>query len=295
MMIILAAATTRGQQTQDGFEQWEERSGRMQPVGWSLNLGSCEAQTPYRGDRALSIWTWYCSSWGSAMLGSGTMPAGSTCGNFTYGCYGDYGVPISFKPAAVSGFYRLVPGPAGDGGEDSAMVLVLLKKYNPSRGTYDTIGVAKHFLHITQDYVHFTAPIMDRAPGVIPDSIAMVFVSSVTGSCDCSNAGECYFLSVDDISFDAASGVSYTVNGNLHEAGVYPNPSRGTARVEWSHSLSRPHRLRVYSISGEIVREIEGITGSETMLDVKSLPAGEYLFDLADGATIAAQGRFVVE
>lgn len=291
VLMVLAAATTRGQQVRDSFEQWEERSGRMQPVGWSLNLGSGEAEMPYRGDRALSVWTWYCSSSGSAILGLVNPEAGSAC----HTCYDKYGIPVSFKPVAISGYYRLVPGPAGDDGQDSAMVGVLLKKYNPSRGTYDTVGIAEHFLKVTQDYTPFTVSIKDLAPGIMPDSIAMVFVSSVTGTCDCATTGECYFLSVDDISFDAASGVSYTVGGHVRQSRVYPNPARGTMRIEWGRSLSRPHRLRVYAISGEVIRTMEGLTGTEITLDVKGLPAGEYLFDLADGGAIAAQGRFVVE
>lgn len=290
-LLILAAATTRGQQMKEGFEQWEERSGRMQPVGWSLNLGSGEAESPYRGNRALSVWTWYCSSSGSATLGHVNPEAGGACTD----CYDKYGIPISFKPVSISGYYRLVPGVVNDGGQDSAMVLVLLKKYNPSRGTYDTIGTAKHFLKVTEQYSPFTVSIQDHAPGIMPDSIAMVFISSVTGSCDCGTDGNCYFLSVDDMSFDVASGVSHTTRKKVREARVYPNPARGTVRVEWSGRLGRPHRLRVYAISGEVLREMEGITGTEMTLDIKGLPAGEYLFDLADGTTIATQGRFVVE
>ncbi len=294
LLAVLGASSACGQILFEGFEQWVKREGREEPANWSLGLGGGAAPQSYSGERALSVWTWYCSSPGGAVLGDVKERSAYLCDDYQYGCYGDYGVPISSKPAFLSGYYRYLPGDAMPGTSDSAVVRVLLKRYNHSRGRYDTIGLGEGSLPLSESYVPFQVAIRDRAPGQLPDSIAIVFLSR--GGCNCAVAGNCYYLSVDHLTLEGVAGVSAAGGESGSALRVYPNPSRGGLRIEWGKELAGPHRLRVYSISGGLVHTAGGVTGSGIAVDGAGLPPGEYLFDLtdSDGITVA-RGRFMVE
>ncbi len=294
-LMILIAGTTHGQVRFDGFETLEKHDGREEPVGWSLGTGSKVVNESHTGNNALSVWTWYCSSRGWAVLGDIGERRAYLCDDYSVDCYGNYGTPIDFKPTSLTGYYRYVPGGAMSDAPDSAMVLVLLKKYNANRGTYDTIGTASHRLVPADAYTPFTAVIEDRAPGVMPDSVAIVVFSA--GICDCAVSGDCYFLSVDDLAFTATSGISYPVGGKAQGTiKVYPNPNRGTMLLRWGENAAQRRQLRVYSITGALVRTINGVAGNGIALDSKDFSPGEYLVDLTDThGAVAARGRFVVQ
>ena len=51
----------------------------------------------------------------------------------------------------------------------------------------------------------------------------------------------------------------------------------------------------IYSIAGELLRTVENLAGGSAPIDRSGLPAGAYLFELLDGAGVAARGRFVAE
>lgn len=294
LLAVLGASSARGQILFEGFEEWVKRGGREEPANWSLGLGGGTAPQPYSGEHALSVWTWYCSSPGGAVLGDVKERSAYLCDDYQYGCYGDYGVPIFSKPALLSGYYRYLPGDAMPGTNDSAVVRVLLKRYDASRGRYDTIGLGEGSLPPSESYVPFQVMIRDHAPGRLPDSIAIVFLSR--GGCNCAVAGNCYYLSVDHLTLGAISGVPDPEEESGGALRVYPNPSRDEVRIEWGKDLAAPHRLRVYSISGRLVHTSGGVTGSGIAVDGTGFPPGEYLFDLLDGDGLtAARGRFIVE
>jgi hypothetical protein len=288
-LAVIIAGVARGQEINGEFEQWGMVNDRDLPFGWSgSSFGVGKVEGGNSGSFAASVWNWY-------YYGKGVLMLGENGDGMNIPYLDRTGVPISFKPTRLTGYYKYRLGVTHDGTVDSAMIVLLLKKFNPATRTCDTVGYATGYLMAAEEYTPFTIDIIDAAPGVQPDSIALAFVSSATGMCHIQGDGTCYYLSVDDVRLSASSGVSYGLNELLPEARVYPNPARGSVHVEWGENLERPHRLRVYGLSGRLVREIEGINGSNTSLDGTGLPPGEYLFDLAgDGGTVAARGRFVI-
>ncbi|MFC2115902.1 T9SS type A sorting domain-containing protein [Bacteroidota bacterium] len=64
------------------------------------------------------------------------------------------------------------------------------------------------------------------------------------------------------------------------EIRAYPNPFSEYTRIEFSNPRRTEHNLRVYDLSGKLVREIEGIYGEEVFLKRENLDPGYYVFEL---------------
>lgn len=296
--LMLIGCGAQGQVMIEGFEHWQDPDGNAYLAGWSRGAGSGATPDAYRGNHALTVWTWYCSSLGGVILGDNKKESSAyVCEDYTFNCYGDYGVPIEFKPNVMTGYYRYVPGQVAPGSIDSGVIRILLKRHNPALGRYDTVGIATHRLGPADVYTPFTVTIEDRIPGVIPDSIAVAIISGEKGSCDCLVGGNCYYFTLDDLRFsNTASGVSHSASEIFGQTRVYPNPARAETRIEWKSDLMQPHRLHIFSTSGELVRTVDDITGRNYTLHTAGLSSGEYLFELhGGGEEITARGRFIVE
>lgn len=288
VLVLMSLGAARAQEINGGFEQWRMvLNGNQMPVGWSAYSFACgKGELARSGASAVTIWNWYTHAQGVLMLGgpeSQNLPSP----------FEQTGLPISFKPARLVGYYRYLVGELTSGPTDSAIVVVVLKKYNHTKRSADTVGLATHYLTAAGEYTPFTVDITDMAPGVTPDSIAICFISSTAARCA---DNTCCYLSIDDLELSAPSGVRYGLDRLLQEARVYPNPTSGNLRIEWATELERPHLLRVYSIAGTLVGQIGGVRGVSTTFDGGGLPPGQYLFDLlGDGGAVAARGRFLIE
>ncbi len=289
VLMLMSLGIARAQEINGGFEQWRVVvNGHQIPVGWSGYGFACgRAEQARSGASAVTIWNWYTHAQGVLMLGGPQEDHGLAFP------FEQTGIPISFKPARLAGYYRYLVGELTSGPTDSAVVVVVLKKYNYTKRAADTVGLAMQYLMAAGEYTPFTVDITDMAPGVTPDSIAISFLSSTAARCA---DNTCCYLSLDDLKLSAPSGVWYGLDRSLQDARVYPNPTSGNLRIEWGTELERPHLLRVYSASGQLVRQRGGVRGSSTTFDGGELPPGQYLFDLlGDRGAVAARGRFLVE
>ncbi len=76
------------------------------------------------------------------------------------------------------------------------------------------------------------------------------------------------------------------------ELRAYPNPFSDKSRIEFPNPKMSEHRLRVFNLSGKLVREIGGITGVEVFLERENLDPGYYVFELR-GENVY-RGKFVI-
>jgi hypothetical protein len=291
VVVMLAATTVAwGQVPSEGFEQWDSSSaGEVARGWWGGPFGSSKVDDAHSGRYAASVWNWYFYAMGYIITG----PTGAWYNDLVRA-----GVPISYKPTRLTGYYRYVLGKNGGNsdGNDSAVVYVMLKRYNPQTMQPDTIGFVKKLLGPTASYIPFTVDIRDYAPGVDPDSVVICFVSSEKGFCNNESEGTCCYLSIDDIQLSTSSGVAHSAAHLFERASVHPNPMRADARVEWSATPGREYRLIMYDAAGRRARTIEGLTGGSAKLDRSGLSSGEYLFEIRDqGNMVAARGRVMVE
>ena len=76
------------------------------------------------------------------------------------------------------------------------------------------------------------------------------------------------------------------------EIRAYPNPFTDVTRIEFSNPNQTEHQLRVYNLSGKLVREIGGIMNGEVFLRRENLDPGYYVFELKGEKFY--RGKFVI-
>lgn len=194
-----ATPTTSGSIPQEiinaGFENWDTTNNV--PQNWSTKNGEINQSTDrYSGSYAAVIWTWYNRL--SELLVNGKLLPFPFADEIHKA-----GTPISVKPAYLKGVYKYTDVVSGD----SAVAIVLLKKYDTIQNKIDTVGYGIKFLRPINTYTPFQVCITDMQPSVMPDSIVIAFSSSSNFvkplddwiSCF-GNAGECSYLYVDALS-----------------------------------------------------------------------------------------------
>jgi len=166
-------------------------------TGWMMDFIGAGRNNQYfnSGNNSMSVWNWYYYAEGFTFNGNSTHSS-ATSNIAKYG-----GTPIGYKPAILTGYYHYdTSGTFSD--NDSAVVQVLLKKYDSINQNIDTIGYGETHLPATdlsQSFVEFNVTIHDLAIGVNPDSIIVILKSSIDGFCDVSGTGNCLYFYVDDL------------------------------------------------------------------------------------------------
>lgn len=284
VMLALAPAAW-GQMFVEDFERWDTVDTRIKPPGWWLQYPYlARTEDAHSGRYAAQIMTWY----GSVPGYMGTGEEGSNPWTVS-----PTAAPISYKPSRLTGYYRYLLGD-NYGRNDSAVVTVLLQRYDSATQTSDTIGYAEKRLGPAATYIPFSVEIIDRAPGIDPTSMMITFISSLDAACG--TEGKCCTLSIDDIQLSPTSSVGYGAAPLFENARVYPTPMHASARVEWDAKPGCEYALLLYSMSGELLSTIEPIVGGAATLDRAGLPSGEYLFEIRDRASgVVAQGRMIAE
>lgn len=146
-----------------GFENWDTTNVLQ---NWSVRSGNISQSTDsHSGSYAALIWTWYI--YVSELLVNGNLPPN------TYEIH-KAGTPTSVKPASLRGVYKYTDVAPGD----SAVAIVLLKKYDTIQNKIDTIGYGIKLLGPVNTYTSFQICITDMQPSATPDSIVIAFSSS---------------------------------------------------------------------------------------------------------------------
>lgn len=289
---VLPAAPSmlRAQAINGDFETWEPNgldSATMRPVGWTADpFGSARTDRAQAGTYAVRVWNWYYYGKGSVVLGKGTP---------SWISYGNEGMPIANKPVRMTGYYLYEPG-NNSGRSDSGIVMVMLKRWNQERRAYDTVALGRAALPAVDAYTPFTMDIVDRMPGVMPDSITMVIISSDSGMCDVNGDGKCCYLSVDNLQLSTAAGTAYGIEALTGGVDVVPNPVRAQARIRLGGIGEGRFSVRIYTADGRLVRTLKADEAREVAFDRAGMPSGAYMFEARNLLDrVIGMGRFVVD
>lgn len=269
LLLVCHSLSSRAQILNGGFES----NNTGNPIGWSLagQFGSgIDTNSSHSGYNSLSVWNWYYYSPGYAV--NGNLPLFST----------DYhlaGMPVAGKPFSLNGYYHY-DSTNTSSQFDSALVWVLLKKFNVALHKVDTVGYGRMRLgHVAGNtYQPFQVSIQDLMPGVMPDSVVIFFQSAVNGFCSNSTSGNCLYLNVDDLAFDTpASQKERDESGETFA--LFPNPAR--EHVYMQNFSGGPLQLRLFNAAGLLVfsRKIQGESES---CYIGNLPEGFYFLQLTD-------------
>ena len=181
------------------------------------------------------------------------------------------GTPISFVPTELQGFYKYTQQNIGD----SAYVRVIVKKYNLLTKERDTVAWAEARLPAASSYTPLNISINELLPGVIPDSIVIMFLSKhpdeqlATG-----------LLIIDEISLFNPSGtddVDILISGMT----ILPNPTNGP--VSLRELPKKELQYSVYNILGELVMDGKWSGSTEAKLDLTDFENGLYFIQVQSG------------
>lgn len=148
----------------------------------------------WKGNYAAKLQT---TKWGNDLTIPGMLVSGHFDKTLPIGENLVVGKPYNLRPSNFSGYYKYFPVD-----NDSLVVLVALTRSNQNNNTRDTIGMAEMAHgYIISEYTHFDL-IIDYKTQEVPDSIHIIFLSSIKGATMQGSHGSTLF--VDDLllSFD---------------------------------------------------------------------------------------------
>ena len=260
---------------------WEE------PTGWKSNNASTEftqagvrrSQTSHSGQYGVLIMT--INAFGEDV--PGMMANGNPKLDFsTYSLdLMTGGTPVTGRPSGLAGFYRFSSSSPGD----SALAVVILKRYNELTSTNEVIGGGSYSLGPTDAYRSFEVPIVYQSEA-IPDSVVVAFYS--TSPISPVAGGQ---LNVDDIDLLFGSGVEGLME-SIVTPRLSPSPVSDHVRITLPDNVSPSATIIFHDLLGRTVLAQE-VRGIEVEVDI-DFPEGLYLYRITGEKGEEFTGRMVV-
>ncbi len=281
LTLVLNTYYSKAQIANSDFENWNVTALDTTPSDWFVSsFGYGRTQDAYSGQYAIQIWNWYYYGKGYA----------TNSGPFLFPIIGVFeaegGIPINFKPQALNGFYKYIPGDNG-GTIDSAVVKLSLR-HRDNNGNIDTIAYAELQLPFAATYTAFTIPITYLS-AINPDSVVISFLSSKNGFCNVNGNGNCLYFSIDGLSFTTSTGLQYLENDD--NVIVYPNPANST--IAFQLPYSDVTALYITDTQGKTILPEFVQNGKQINLDLHKFTSGIYFYKLQNGDKLF-QGKFNV-
>lgn len=253
------------------------------PAHWSMYDFGTGLTTSYvqSGTYGLAVWNWYYYARGYVV--NGTNPSSlftDMPGN---------GTPATEKALRLTGYYYY-DTTGTDTNADTAIIAVAYRKWDATNSVYDTVAFGMQYMLPTSgsDMVPFSIPIADWAPGVDPDTVLVVLISSINGFCDASAGGNCLYLYVDDMKLENTTGVQH-IGNQFEPLNLRPNPACNTITLNAEKEGSL---WQLFDLSGKLVQS-QTLHQGENSLDVSAHPAGLYFVELTHNGTVLGREKLV--
>ncbi len=255
--LLCFATLSSAQKIPNGsFEEWVIQGNDTLPKGWTVSsFGAGRSADASHGESALNIWNWYCYAKGTATIST----------SFPYG-------PGVFH---VNGSYKYILGQnggSGQGADDSAVAIVVFRKYNQSTKTSDTLGFALAKLGPSHEYRSFDIGVLIPSEA---DTLELSFSSSEKGFCSSEDCLCCYFT-FDNLSWTALIGSTDDVFQRVEDHPATPNPFATETLL--GIAPEGGCRLVASNLKGTDVYEQEFREGERVVLPAENLPSGTYLY-----------------
>ena len=237
-------------------------------------FGGAPSTIAQSGNYSMRIWNWYW--YGRAYAYNGNNPS------LGFGSAYKGGTPYTQKALKLNGYYRYDTSYTQTE-DDSAVVAVLLKKYNTTLQKVDTIGYG--FVHLPShspgdnSFAPFEVSIQDWQPGIEPDSIVVYMQSSISGFCAMSTNGECLYFNVDNLSLETPLGIT-DIKGNKIAPKVFPNPASNDFSIEFTVDVISS--VKIYSITGNLVYLLTQHDSPLLNISLNNFDEGMYLVEITD-------------
>ena len=96
----------------------------------------------------------------------------------------------------------------------------------------------------------------------------------------CFYCADLSYYFIDTVAVERIPPVSINGTDILPVASVRPNPASGSSIISFDNFNSAPYLLKVFDVSGRVVRTLTDITGDNVKVDYTDMPAGMYYFSL---------------
>jgi len=265
---------------------WTSTNGASAPAN---TVGILKGTNAFSGAYALEIHPLICM--GPTALTSAICMGTAPVDWDTYKMdYRKGGLPISYKPAHLKGYYNFEPL---DSERDSAYAIVLLKKYDLTSKKSIVVGKGSYVFGTSKAYSPFDVDIADSMPSTLPDSMVVAFFFQ-------SHTKD--FRSYDhDLFIDS---VFLSGNSAIHEIGLsenqsidlYPTLLGPFDQVNIStQNINKDLDLKIYDGQGKTIlcRIIPTHVVHES-ITLPHLQSGLYFYEVYDGQQILKSGKILV-
>lgn len=250
-------------------------------------FGGAPSIVSQNGNYSMMIWNWYW--YGRAFAYNGDKPS------LGFGSAYKGGTPYTQKAIKLNGYYRYDTSYTQTE-DDSAVVAVLLKKYNTTTQKVDTIAFGEVHLPsyspLDNSFAAFEVNIHDWQPGIQPDSIVVYMQSSISGFCAMSTNGECLYFNVDNLSLETPLGIT-DIKGNKIKPQIYPNPSNGNFTIDFPQG--EMESIKIISIDGRLIHETSVNELRKFDLSLTNISTGIYVAEIKTVDGLVMTERLVVE
>lgn len=252
------------------FEFWVETEHDTLPKDWANSqFGVGRTSGGAHGEYAVTIWNWYFYSKGRIALGEKDILENDLIRS---------GIPFPLEGKGtfvLNGHYKYVLGSNGGQGttDDSAVVFILLKKYNHQTQHPDTAAFAIKKLGPADTYTLFSVPIYVNRDSV--DSLALLFYSSERGFCHEQSDGNCLYLSIDNLHYSFFNGLNVESEIASRHRAPFPNPF--TNVISFGRAAGE-HHLIITNLAGIEVAAMRYSANEEMLLDGSRYPLGTYFY-----------------
>ena len=198
---------------------------------------------------------------------------------------------MTTKPIGLSGWY-MYDTLNSQAGLDSAIIRVTAKVNNG--GVIDTVAFGQAYLKsapVADGWVPFTVTIDDWQPGVDPETVQIIMMSSDGGFCSMSSSGECLYLYVDDLQLTTPTGI-FDQDDLFEEINVYPNPATESITIDLMSE--RAEEITIVDMQGRTVYQSNNMSPQRT-LDISTWSNGLYIVRCGYGHFITARKKLLIQ
>lgn len=194
------------------------------------------------------------------------------------------------KPERFKGYYMFKPV-----GGDSCTVLLVVSRWNTGTHSRDTIGYIRHdFKDAVDTYTAFDFPVNYLNPGLVPDSLTILLVSS--GGFSVTNlmggAGQVgSTMWADAVTVDYPAGIQQILGKDV-SVNTFPNPVTNLLNVELGNKLNEGI-MEVYDVNARHIGTFP-LKDLKNAIPVGFLSNGNYFYKILDGKYFLNSGSFIV-
>lgn len=275
LLMSMTSISMFGQILNNGFENWTSMGIYSNPDNWqTLNnytalAGVFTATKGTPGNPGASY----------LMLTSKTVSTTVVNGIAVYGSLdpltmqGTAGKPFTQQPSRLTGNWQHMIF-----GSSQGSILVKLTKWNTATSARDVVATGSVTLSgMAMSWATFTVN-LSYSSAVAPDSCMIVLKAS--GTAPTNND----YLWVDNLAFSGSITGINTIENNISDVSIFPNPATENFTIELNVKKGSPINFKLVDLTGKLIKEInagEVFGNYKTSISITDIAKGSYFLKIS--------------